>query len=449
MDCAHTTPELFDALDGAVRPMHTLAEKRSALTNFLSAGLDTSRTVAGAFDHQTDRLIVITTELTPVVGVLADNGAQFHPIFTRMQRVADKFYTEAWNPETNVFTMKGNRQLYSDAHLHPRRLPAVRRTHRPKLSNRTRGAHHPSVASRARFARIPATAGSAGESPQFRPRRAVRSLKHPNHPLPNARHRTHRLTGVAAVTGRVPAAPPADTGAPAGVQPQTAVIGGNVGPVGSDQEKHQLSLITGGTANTATELLLGPLARGATVHVAPDTEVNGSYRKSLIGLSLFLVAAIVTTSMVFVTLRRDVSGPTNTYTAMFTDVSGLAPWRRRPRRRCARWTGGQYRPGRHPGQSDVPDSQGPSPLSQHTCRGDLPKHHRARYLGLSPGTDGDTTPLADRAQIPLDRTKPSFDIAYLLNGFEPLFSVLDPKQVDNLTTGIVQALQGIPAPYSH
>jgi len=58
---------------------------------------------------------------------------------------------------------------------------------------------------------------------------------------------------------------------PAGVQPQTAVIGGNVGPVGSGQEKHQLSLITGGTANTATELLLGPLARGATVHVAPDT----------------------------------------------------------------------------------------------------------------------------------------------------------------------------------
>ena len=48
-------------------------------------------------------------------------------------------------------------------------------------------------------------------------------------------------------------------------------VGGNVGPVGSGQEKHQLSLITGGTANTATELLLGPLARGATVHVAPDT----------------------------------------------------------------------------------------------------------------------------------------------------------------------------------
>ena len=39
--------------------------------------------------------------------VLADNASQFHRIFTRMQRVADQFYTEAWNPETNIFTMKG------------------------------------------------------------------------------------------------------------------------------------------------------------------------------------------------------------------------------------------------------------------------------------------------------------------------------------------------------
>lgn len=30
----------------------------------------------------------------------------------------------------------------------------------------------------------------------------------------------------------------------------------------------------------------------------------------------------------------------------------------------------------------------------------------------------------------------------LLHGFEPLFSVLDPKQVDNLTKGVVQSLQG-------
>jgi len=266
-----TTPELFDALDGAVRPMHTLAEKRSALTNFLSAGLDTSRTVAGAFDHQTDRLIVITTELTPVVGVLADNGAQFHPIFTRMQRVADKFYTEAWNPETNVFTMKGivsftptrtyiradcprygeltgpSCQTAPEVPTTPALLPALD----------SRGFPPPPglPENRPNFAAPRGSVAEAPESPTAPTQDTAPTDSPASPPLP----------------AESPPPPPADTSVPAGVQPQAAVIGGNVGSVGSGQEKHQLSLITGGAANTAIELLLGPLARGATVHVAPDT----------------------------------------------------------------------------------------------------------------------------------------------------------------------------------
>jgi hypothetical protein len=47
-----------------------------------------------------------------------------------------------------------------------------------------------------------------------------------------------------------------------------ASFGGNVGPVGSDQERDQLSLITGRPATPATQLLLGPVARGTTVSVA-------------------------------------------------------------------------------------------------------------------------------------------------------------------------------------
>jgi hypothetical protein len=59
------------------------------------------------------------------------------------------------------------------------------------------------------------------------------------------------------------------------VQPHSAIVGGNVGPVGSSQEKEQLSLIVGEEANAATEFLLGPLARGANVHVTRDPEVGG------------------------------------------------------------------------------------------------------------------------------------------------------------------------------
>ena len=73
-----------------------------------------------------------------------------------------------------------------------------------------------------------------------------------------------------------PAAPPlpAEVGAPpvdpAPVQQQSApVYGGTVGPVGSQTEKNQLSQIVGGPANSATELLLGPVTRGADVQVTP------------------------------------------------------------------------------------------------------------------------------------------------------------------------------------
>ena len=167
-----------------------------------------------------------------------------------------------------------------------------------------------------------------------------------------------------------------------------------------------------------------------------------NYRKPLIGLSLFLVLAIVASWMVLVTLRREVGGPTNTYSALFTDVSGLHP-------------GDDVRiAGVRVGRVDGIELQGT--LAKVTFR--VPKdqvlYHDTiasvtyqniigqRYLGLSAGTSGDRTPLVDNSQIPLDRTRPSFDISYLLNGFEPLLALMDPQKVDSLTTAIIQALQG-------
>ena len=47
-----------------------------------------------------------------------------------------------------------------------------------------------------------------------------------------------------------------------------AAFGGNVGPVGSTQERAALSLATGQPATAATQLLLGPVARGTTVTVS-------------------------------------------------------------------------------------------------------------------------------------------------------------------------------------
>ncbi|MEB3031451.1 MCE family protein [[Mycobacterium] nativiensis] len=166
------------------------------------------------------------------------------------------------------------------------------------------------------------------------------------------------------------------------------------------------------------------------------------YRKSLIGLSLFLALSITATYLVFVTLRREVSGPTNIYHAMFTDVSGLH-------------SGDDVRTaGVRVGRVDRVDLDGT--LAKVTFR--VPKSHilyddttasvtyqniiGQRYLGLAPGTSEFRKALPDRGSIPVERTSPSFDISHLLSGFEPLFTLLSPRQVDNLTGGIIAALQG-------
>jgi phospholipid/cholesterol/gamma-HCH transport system substrate-binding protein len=165
-------------------------------------------------------------------------------------------------------------------------------------------------------------------------------------------------------------------------------------------------------------------------------------RRPLMMLSLFLVVATVATWLVSVTLRREVQGPTNTYSAMFTDVSGLK-------------TGDDVRiAGVRVGRVDSIDLDGTLARVTFRVEKNQPLYNDTaasvtyqniigqRYLGLSPGTAQQHTLLADRDRIPVERTQPSFDISNLLNGFEPLFALLSPQQVDNLTKGIVQALQG-------
>jgi phospholipid/cholesterol/gamma-HCH transport system substrate-binding protein len=65
-----------------------------------------------------------------------------------------------------------------------------------------------------------------------------------------------------------------------------------------------------------------------------------------------------------------------------------------------------------------------------------------RYVGLSLADYNDPRVLPAGSVIPVEHTEPSFDISKLLNGFEPLFALLSPEQVDNLTTAIVRSLQG-------
>ncbi|MEZ0053148.1 phospholipid/cholesterol/gamma-HCH transport system substrate-binding protein [Mycobacterium sp. MAA66] len=165
-------------------------------------------------------------------------------------------------------------------------------------------------------------------------------------------------------------------------------------------------------------------------------------RVTVIGLTLFLVFSVAVTWMVFATLQRNVSGPTSSYSAVFSDVSGLAEGD------DVRVAG--VRVGRVDGIELTGDNQAKVTFRVHSNQ-TLYTNTLAsvtyqniigqRYLGLSQG-EGERHKLPVGAQIPENRTNPSFDISYMLNGFEPLFTELDPQQVDNLTNAIIAAFQG-------
>jgi phospholipid/cholesterol/gamma-HCH transport system substrate-binding protein len=64
-----------------------------------------------------------------------------------------------------------------------------------------------------------------------------------------------------------------------------------------------------------------------------------------------------------------------------------------------------------------------------------------RYLELvdSPGS---TQIMAEGAQIPADRTLPALDLDVLLNGLKPVVQGLKPEDVNQLTTALIQIMQG-------
>ncbi|GAB3196700.1 MCE family protein [Nocardioides hungaricus] len=65
-----------------------------------------------------------------------------------------------------------------------------------------------------------------------------------------------------------------------------------------------------------------------------------------------------------------------------------------------------------------------------------------RYLALEQGADTSADPLESGGTIPVGQTKPALDLTVLFNGFQPLFSALNPQQVNDLSMNLIQVLQG-------
>ncbi|MFF0491904.1 MlaD family protein [Nocardia sp. NPDC004068] len=164
--------------------------------------------------------------------------------------------------------------------------------------------------------------------------------------------------------------------------------------------------------------------------------------KGWIGFAVFAVVAIVLTVTMYSTLQRSVTGRTNSYSAIFSDVLGLR-------------VGDDVRmAGVRVGRVDeidfddgykarvtfrVQDGQHLTTTTKAVVR--YQNLIGQRYIALLPGP-GAGQALPSHGRIPLERTEPSFDVSALLSGFEPLFSVLQPDQVNSLSETLIQALQG-------
>jgi phospholipid/cholesterol/gamma-HCH transport system substrate-binding protein len=158
---------------------------------------------------------------------------------------------------------------------------------------------------------------------------------------------------------------------------------------------------------------------------------------------VFALASILLLMLLVNTMHNGVSGNTRGYTALFTDVSGLRVGD------DVKVAG--VRVGRVQSISVEKDGQlarvgfdlnAEQPILANT---DLVMRYQnlvgQRYLAMVQPANHQAA-LPPGSTIPTKRTDPGFDLTQLLNGFRPLFEVLQPADVNKLATSLVEVLQG-------
>ncbi|MCW2692009.1 MAG: hypothetical protein JWM67_613 [Mycobacterium sp.] len=157
--------------------------------------------------------------------------------------------------------------------------------------------------------------------------------------------------------------------------------------------------------------------------------------------AVFTVVALTAGVVIWNTLRPGVAAH-RTYSAVFTDLSGLRTGD------AVRIAG--IRVGSVTGERLVAGNLARVTFAvaddQQLTAGETATVRYAnllgqRYLALGRGPVG-AARLAPGSVIPVDRTAPALDLTALFNGFRPLFAALDPQQINQLSTSIVQVLQG-------
>jgi phospholipid/cholesterol/gamma-HCH transport system substrate-binding protein len=166
---------------------------------------------------------------------------------------------------------------------------------------------------------------------------------------------------------------------------------------------------------------------------------------SLIKLIVFIVVTVLATGVLAATIGNFRFGGTESYKALFTDVTGVM---KGDDVRIAGVRVGEVskvavaeRGGRSLGEITFSvDKSRPLAVSTHA----LIRYRNLvgqRFVALTEGA-GSSDRLQPGATLPLKQTQPALDLTVLFNGFKPLFAALNPKDVNSFAFEIIKTLQG-------
>jgi phospholipid/cholesterol/gamma-HCH transport system substrate-binding protein len=148
--------------------------------------------------------------------------------------------------------------------------------------------------------------------------------------------------------------------------------------------------------------------------------------------------------LLFNTMRNSVAGDSHEYSATFSSVSGL---RQGDDVRVAGVKVGRVERivavGEDPVRAQVTFTLGADQDLRDNSRVVVRYQNLLgqRYLALVAG-DGEGRRIEPGGEVPLANTDPGFDLTALLNGFEPLFAVIEPSEVNELAGNLIAVLQG-------
>jgi phospholipid/cholesterol/gamma-HCH transport system substrate-binding protein len=168
---------------------------------------------------------------------------------------------------------------------------------------------------------------------------------------------------------------------------------------------------------------------------------RSSIRGPLLKLMVFTAFSVTVAVVLYSTLANSLNERTSSYVAMFANASGLHP-------------GDNVRvAGVRVGRVDKVSLAGTQAEVRFSVKDTQPilksttiaiRYQNLigqRYVSLVPGP-GAADVLPPGSVIPKASTQDALDLTVLLNGFQPLFRVLSPADINRLSASVVGALQG-------